>query len=94
LLALLLVATTLSSCRTSVGDMSLWVRPATAIRARSVDVGDTKQVHVPAYDPDGDSFFIVVRVFPENDANKAKVTTSNVRDWPENIKDRFKKESD
>ena len=91
LAGLLLTAMTAISCRTTVGDLSVWVRPATAIRPRTVDVGDTKQVHVPAYEPEGDSVFVMVRIFPDNDANKGKVTTSDLRDWPEKIKNRIKK---
>ena len=90
---LLVAATLVSGCRTTVAGQSVWVRPAFALRARSVDVGDTRQVHIPEYTPRGDSFMVMVRVFPE-DKKKKKLTGANIRDWPKTLKDRFGNSTD
>lgn len=83
-----------AGCRTTLLGQNIWIRPATSFASRAVDVGDTVQVVLPEYHPRGDSFFVVVRVYPEDKKDKDKLTGANIREWPEMMRKKLSARSE
>jgi hypothetical protein len=88
---LIVASAVLFSCQATVGNASVWARPAVRIPPRATELGDGEQVFVEGYDPRGDSFLIVIRVSPKGEKGKQALSSSQLGSWPEKVKKRFKK---
>ena len=91
---IILVALGLSApaCQFAIGNTSMWLRPARSIAPRTVENGDGEQIYMEGYTPQGDSMFLVLRFYPGGEENQSKVTNNKLKDWPEKIKERVKKD--
>ena len=85
--ALLIGAAVLvSGCQATIGNTSIWARPAVAVPPRAVDIDDGGEyVYVERFDPRGDSLFIMIRIYPNADKENQSVISSKLRKWPEKI---------
>ena len=80
-----------SGCRTTIGNLSLWARPAVAIPPRAMNLDDGGEyMYVERYDPRGDSVFIMIRIYPKGEKENQSLVNSNLRDWPKRILKKLK----
>lgn len=74
-IAIIIVLTLLAfavapGCRATIGDTTLLARPAFRIPPRATPVGDGEQIFIEGYEPLGDSFMVVIRLYPKAEQKK------------------------